>query len=256
MPVDGAMDWVEFLDILVVAVVIYYFLALIKESRAFPMVLAGAGLLGLYYGTGWARLETMRWLLTTLAPYFIFALIVIYQAEIRRALARLGQAALLGRLAARERTEVFDDIVLACSHLAREKTGALVVVERRIGLQTFVESGVAMDARVTYDLLLSIFQPGGPLHDGAVIIRKSRIAAAACFLPMSLNPLISAQLGARHRAAIGVTEESDAISVVVSEQNGTIALMSGGTVELNLTPEQLRERLRSLTRTGPARMFS
>ena len=253
------MDWAgisDILDILIVAVVIYTFLVLIKDTRAFPMVLAGAGLLGLYYGTTWARLETMHWLLTTLAPYFIFALIVIYQADIRRALARVGQVALLGRLAARERTEVVDDIVLACAHLAREKIGALVVLEHQVGLQTFVESGVAMDARVTYDLLVSIFRPEGPLHDGAVIIRKSRIAAAACFLPMSLNPLISAQLGARHRAAIGVTEESDAISVVVSEQNGTIALMCGGTVELNLTPEQLRERLRTLMRTGPAKMFS
>ena len=123
-------------------------------------------------------------------------------------------------------------------------------------MQTFIESGIAMDARITYDLLLSIFEPGGPLHDGAVIIRKNRIAAAGCFLPMSLNPLISAQLGARHRAAIGVTEEADCISVVVSEENGTIALVSGGTVELNLTPEQLRDRLRALMHKGTGKIFS
>ncbi len=250
------MNWIDILDIAVVAVVIYYFLALIKDTRAFPMLLAGAGLLALYFGTQWAQLETMRWLLTEIAPFFIFALIVIYQADIRRGLARLGQAALLGRLAQRGRTEVYDDIVLACSHLARGKVGTLIVLERQVRLQTFIESGVAMDARVTYDLLTSIFQPGGPLHDGAVIIRKNRIAAAACFLPMSLNPLISAQLGARHRAAIGVTEEADCISVVVSEETGGIALVSGGTVELNLTPEQLRERLRTLMRKGPARILS
>ena len=250
------MDWVEALDILVVAVLIYYFLKLIKDSRAFPMLLAGAGLLGLYYGTQWARLETMRWLLTEIAPFFLFALIVIYQADIRRALARVGQGVLAGRLAGRGRAEAFDDIVLACSQLARQKTGALIVLERQVKLETYIESGVAMDARVTYDLLVSIFQPGGPLHDGAVIVRRNRISAAACFLPMSLNPLISVQLGARHRAAIGVTEESDCVSVVVSEQNGTIALVSGGTVELNLTPEQLRERMRTLMRKGPSRMFS
>lgn len=250
------MDWLAALDILVVAVVIYYFLALIRETRAFPMLLAGVGLLGLYYGTQWAQLETMRWLLTTLLPYFIFALIVVYQADIRRGLARVGQAVLVGRLGGRERTEIYDDIVLACSHFAGQKIGALIVLERQISLLTYIESGVAMDARVGYDVLVSIFQPGAPLHDGAVIVRKNRIAAAACFLPMSLNPLISAQLGARHRAGIGVTEESDAVCVVVSEQTGTIAVMSGGSVELNLTPEQLRERLRQLVRKGPPRMIS
>jgi diadenylate cyclase len=247
------MDWAAVLDIGVVAIVIYYFLALIKDTRAFPMLVAGAGLLGLYYGTQWAQLETMRWLLTTLLPYFIFALIVIYQADIRRALARVGQ---VGLLRGRERTEVYDDIVLACSQLARRKVGTLIVLERQVRLQTFIESGIAMDARVTYDLLLSIFEPGGPLHDGAVIIRKNRIAAAGCFLPMSLNPLISAHLGARHRAAIGVTEEADCISGVVSEENGTIALVSSGTVELNLTPEQLRERMRALMHKGPGKTFS
>jgi len=249
------MNWLAVLDILVVAIVIYYFLNLIKETRALPMLLAGVGMLGMYYGTQWGRLETMRWLLTTLLPYFFFALIVIYQVEIRRGLARLGRVPLLGRLAARERTELYDDIVLACSSFARQRIGALIVLERQSSLRTYIESGIALDGRVGFDVLASIFQPEGPLHDGAVIIRKNRIAAAACFLPMSLSPLISAQLGARHRAGIGVTEESDAVCVVVSEQTGTIAVMSAGAVELNLTPEQLRERLRQLMSAGPGRLL-
>lgn len=249
-----AVDWIALADILVVAVVIYYLLNLIKETRAFPMLLAGLLLLGLYYGTRWARLETMRWLLANLLPFFVFALIVIYQGEIRRALARLGRVPLVSRLAPRERADPYDDIVLACSYFSRNRIGALIAIEREISLRTYIESGIALDSAVNYDLLVSIFLPRSPLHDGAVIIRKNRIAAASCFLPLSLNPLLSAQLGSRHRAAIGVTEESDAVVVVVSEETGAVALVSGGTVELNLTAEQLRERLRLLARKGPPRL--
>lgn len=250
----AGLDFLALLDILVVAVVLYYFLTLIKDTRALPMLLTAVLLLGLYYGTEWARLETMRWLLANLMPYFIFALIVIYQGEIRRALARLGRVPLVSRLAARERSEPYDDIVLACSYFAQRRIGALIALERNLGLHTYIESGIAMNAGVSYDLLVSIFLPQSPLHDGAVIVRRNRIAAASCFLPLSLNPLLSAQLGSRHRAAIGVTEESDAVAVVVSEETGSIAVVSGGSVELNLTPEQLRERLRVLMRRGLPRL--
>ncbi|MFQ5662388.1 MAG: diadenylate cyclase CdaA [Terriglobia bacterium] len=248
------MDWVALADVVVVAVVVYYFLKLIKETRAFPMLLAAVLLLGIYYGTTWGRLEAMRWLLTKLLPVFVFALVVIYQGEIRRGLARLGRVPLVARLTAAERAEPYDDIVLACSYLSQQRIGALIVLERRITLHTYIESGIALDALLSYDLLVSIFLPQSALHDGAAIVRKNRIVAASCFLPLSLNPLLSTQLGTRHRAAIGVTEESDAVVVVVSEETGAIALMSAGTVDLNLTPEQLRERLRRLLREGPPRL--
>lgn len=250
-----SLNWLAVVDVLVVAVVLYTVLNLIKDTRAFPMLLAAVLLLGLYYGTRWARLETMRWVLTNLLPYFIFALIVIYAGEIRRGLARLGRVGLVARLTAAERSDLYDEIVLACSTFSQQRVGALIAMEREISLATYIESGIALDALLSYDLLVSIFLPHSPLHDGAVIVRKNRVVAASCFLPLSLNPMLSTQLGTRHRAAIGVTEESDAAAVVVSEQTGAIALMSGGTVELNLTPEQLRDRLRRLLREGPPRLL-
>lgn len=230
------------------AAVLYYFLNLIKDTRAFQMVLAAAAVLLLYYLTGWARLETLRWLLVNLLPYFVFALIVVYQAEIRRALAGTPRlVGLMGRLAS-PAADPYDDIVLASSYFSQNRIGALIVIEGDISLRTYIESGIGLDAQLSYDLLVSIFRAESPLHDGAVVVRKNRVAAASCFLPLSLNPLLSTQLGTRHRAAIGVTEESDALCVVVSEQTGAIAVMQGGTVELNLTPEQLRHRLRALLR--------
>lgn len=244
-----AVNWVAFTDILAVAVVLYLLLRLIRETRAFPLLLATVVLLGLYYGSQWARLETLRWLLSNPVVYFVvIALIIIYQGEIRRELGRLGRMPLLGGLRARERADPTDDIVLASSYFSQNRVGALIVLERSTSLNTFVESGIALDALLSYDLLISIFLPQSPLHDGAAIVRSGRVVAASCFLPLSLNPLLSTHLGTRHRAAIGVTEESDAVVVVVSEETGGISVMHKGTVELNLTPEQLRERLRRVLR--------
>ena len=246
---QAAFNWTAALDILLVAALLYYFLRVIKDTRALPMLVAAVLLLGLYYAAQGARLQTLRWLLSSPVVYFVvFALLVIYQGEIRRELARLGRLPLLGRLTARERDEPTDDIVLACSYFSQNRIGALVVVERDISLRTYVESGIALEALLSYDLLVSIFHTASPLHDGAVIVNKNRVVAGSCFLPLSLNPLLSSKLGTRHRAAIGVTEESDAVAVVVSEETGAIAVMSAGTVDLNLTPEQLRERLRRLLR--------
>jgi len=137
-------------------------------------------------------------------------------------------------------------VVLAAGYFSQNRIGSLIAFERAVGLRTYIESGIPMDANLTYDLLLAIFRPGSPMHDGAVIVQGSRIAAAACFLPLSLNPMISNQLGTRHRAAIGVTEESDAVAVLVSEQTGAISLAVGGTIELGITVEQLNDRLSNL----------
>ena len=188
----------------------------------------------LYRGARWARLEMVEWLLTTLLPYVAIALIILFQPEIRRALSRFGRNLSLMKFASHNPKSSFDDIVMAAEYFSQNRIGALIVVERQAGLRTYIESGIPLDAKLSYDLLLSIFRPGSPLHDGAVIIEGSRVAAAGCFLPLSLNPLISKQLGTRHRAAIGITEDSDAVVVLVSEETGSISVASGGTIETNL----------------------
>ncbi len=234
------------IDILIVAFVLYQLLMFVRGTRA-NHILLGIGLLVfLYYGSRWWKLQTLDWLLTTLLPYAVFAMIVIFQSEIRRGLARLGRSTLLPRLARFSRGVSYDDILLAFSVFSAQKTGALVVVERDIGLRTFIESGIGLDAQLSYDLLVTIFRPGAPLHDGAAIVQKDRIAAAACFLPLSVNPGLSTQLGTRHRAAIGITEDTDAVAVVVSEQTGEISLAVSGAMERNISLERLRVRLGEL----------
>ncbi len=239
---------VSVVDILLVAVLIYEFLVLIKGTRAAPMLL-GAAVLGIaFYVAHVLEFKTVNWLVGTLLPYAIFALIVVFQGEIRQALAKLGRKLTLARISQEAATEAYDDIVLAANLFAQNQTGALIVIEREIGLRTYVESGVPLDAKLSYDLLATIFRPSAPLHDGAAIIRGDRIAAAACFLPLSMNPVLSTQLGTRHRAGIGITEETDAIAVIVSEETGAISLAVGGSIERDLTVEYLRERLSELLR--------
>jgi len=232
---------------LLVAIVIYQFLMLVRGTRAAPM-LVGVAAVGLgFYIARIGELTTLSWLVSTLVPYVIFALIVVFQAEIRHALANLGSRLTLSR-AANSESDAYDDIVLAANLFSQNQTGALIVIEREIGLRTYIESGVPMDARLSYDLLATIFRPSAPLHDGAVIVQKDRIAAAACFLPLSMNPVLSTQMGTRHRAGIGITEETDAIAVIVSEETGAISLAVAGNFERDLTVEQLRERLSTLLR--------
>jgi diadenylate cyclase len=239
---------IAMLDIVLVALLLYQFLLVIKGTRAAPMLI-GVGILAL---TIWvariADLRTINWLVGTLLPYAIFALIVVFAVEIRQALAKLGRKLTFSHLTPANVSEAYDDIVMAANLFSQNQTGALVVIEREIGLRTYIESGVPLDARLSYDLLATIFRPSAPLHDGAVIVQKDRIAAAACFLPLSMNPTISMQLGTRHRAGIGITEETDAIAVIASEETGTISLAVGGNIERDLTVEQLRERLSELLR--------
>lgn len=242
------ISFLSIVDIVVVAVLIYEFLVLIRGTRAAPM-LVGVGVLALvFWGARVGELKTVDWIQRTLLPYAIFALIVVFQGEIRHLLAKLGRTITFARSAQGFAGEAYDDIVLAANLFSQNQTGALIVIEREIGLRTHIESGVPLDARLSYDLLATIFRPSAPLHDGAVIIQKDRIAAAACFLPLSMNPVLSTQLGTRHRAAIGITEETDAIAVVVSEENGAISLAAAGNIERDLTVEQLRERLSQLLR--------
>jgi diadenylate cyclase len=230
-------------DILLIAVVIYYFLNLLKGTRAAQMLVAVGFVFALYVGAQRARLEMTEWLLTSLLPYVAILIIILFQPEIRAGLARAGRNPFWQRFTTQDPRDAHDDVLLAVRHFAQHRTGALIVLEREVGLKTYIESGIPLDATLSYDLLLSIFHPQSPLHDGAVILQGQRVAAAACFLPLSLNPGLTTQLGTRHRAAIGVTEESDAAVVLVSEQTGAISFCSGGAIEMNLTPEQLAGRL-------------
>ena len=232
------------LDIVLVAIIIYEVLVMIRGTRAAPMLAGLAAVAVAFYLARVGELVTLNWLVSHLLPYVVFALIVVFQAEIRHVLSDVGRRVSFLRGTAAG-GDSYDDIVLAANLFAQHQTGALMVIEREIGLRTYIESGVAMDARLSYDLLATIFRPSAPLHDGAVIIQKDRLAAAACFLPLSMNPVLSTQMGTRHRAGIGITEETDAIAVIVSEESGAMSMAVGGKIERDLSVEQLRERLSS-----------
>jgi diadenylate cyclase len=231
------------IDILVVAFLVYQALMVVRGTRA-GRILIGILIMVLLYGAAvWAGLEALRSLLSFIVPYLGLAIIVLFQSEIRRTLARLGRKRWFGLGADFWKPESVNEILLAIDDLAATKTGALIVLERDIGLRTFIESGVRLEARISRDLLLSIFQTGLPLHDGAVIVQKDRIAAAACFLPLTTNPALSRTLGTRHRAAIGVTEETDCLSLVVSEETGRISVAAFGELVQGLSSADVLERV-------------
>jgi diadenylate cyclase len=237
----------DLLDIAVVAVLIYELLLLIRGTRAMQMALSGAFLIALFFLSVWLDLETVNWLIRNLASYVVFAIIVLFQADIRRALAHFGRAQFFKYFErASSDDETLEELVVAASTLAARHIGAIIVVERQIGLRNYIEGGIPLDALVTYDLLASIFNTGSPLHDGAVIVQGDRVAAAACFLPLSVNPRVSRELGTRHRAALGITEENDAVAIVVSEETGAISLAIGGGLERGLSVDALQRRLQSL----------
>ena len=230
------------IDIVIVAALIYQFLLIIRGRRA-AHVLLGLGVLALIYLLAvWAKLDLLHTILATVAPYTAIAVIVMFQSELRRALARLGRRPFLG-VSQIERRELSQEVVLAVGRMSQNKTGALIVLERKIGLRTFVESGVSVDAVVSRDLLCSIFHPGGALHDGAVIIQGDRITAAACFLPLTTNPLLVSELGTRHRAAIGISEESDCLAIVVSEETGKVSVAAFGEIEIDVPLERVEQLL-------------
>jgi diadenylate cyclase len=242
-----SVSWGDVLDIALVSFLIYELLLLIRGTRAAQMALSGGFLIGLYFLSRWLELETVNWVIRNLAAYVVFAIIVLFQSDIRRALAHFGRAPFFRYFErASSADETIEELVVAATTLATRRIGAIVVIERQIGLRNYIEGGIPLDALVTYDLLASIFQLGSPLHDGAVIVQGDRIAAAACFLPLSVNPRVSRDLGTRHRAALGLTEENDAIAIVVSEERGAISLAIGGDLERDLSPEALKVRLRTL----------
>ncbi len=244
---DGVrITWLDLVDIAIIAFVIYQFLKLIRRTRAVQIALGGALIVGLYYASEFAPLRTVNRVVRDMLGYIVFAAIVVFQSDIRRALSNLGRAPFVRYLARSGTTdETIEEVVMAVTMLAGRRIGALIAIEREIGLRNYIESGIPLDSMVTYDLLVSTFQPEAPLHDGAVILQENRVAAAACFLPLTVNPRLSRELGFRHRAAIGLTEESDAVALVVSEETGRISLALDGRIE-HLDTDQLRLRLEAL----------
>jgi uncharacterized protein (TIGR00159 family) len=242
------VTWRDLLDVGVVAILFYNLLLLIRGTRAVQMLsglLFAAVLFFVARTTGLVTLETI---IEKVLIFLPFAIIVLFQQEIRRALARFGRNPLMPRTAVSRVDEVVEEIALAASAMSSRKIGALVVVARGEGLRNYTENGVAIDARVSFDLLVNVFAPGTPLHDGAVIVEGDRIVAAACYLPLSSSVELSTSYGTRHRAAVGISEETDALAVVVSEETGRVSLAVGGNLLRDLDGTQLREELRDRLR--------
>jgi diadenylate cyclase len=242
----GSLGFRHLVDILIVSLLIYEVLRLVRGTRAVQMAVGMALVALLYQLSSWLQLTTVQWVLRNAVVYLGFAVIVLFQHEIRSALTHLGNNIRLPFIKTKQQSnpfgqEWYDEVVLASTTLSSEKTGALMVFERDVGLKTYIESGIRLDARVNYDLLVTIFDTHTPLHDGAVIISNSRVAAVCCFLPLTQNPLISRELGTRHRSAIGVTEDSDAFAVIVSEETGVISFAIDGRLKRNLDGPGLRQ---------------
>ncbi|HSF19853.1 MAG TPA: diadenylate cyclase CdaA [Vicinamibacteria bacterium] len=238
------LTWTGVIDILLVSYLFYKLFQLIRGGRAFQMVVGSLVLVLFFFVSRWAQLATVNWLLRNSLAYVGFAVIVLYQQELRKALSQLGQAPLFRFLNPSSSKGTIDEVVFAMIALAQRRIGGIVVLERDIGLRSYIEGGVVLDAVVTYDLMLSIFNPKSPLHDGAVIVQGNRVAAAACFLPISINPQLSRALGTRHRAALGITEDTDAVAIVVSEETGVVSFVENGSIVQGLDSDGLRQRIR------------
>lgn len=233
----------DLVDVLVVAFLIYNLLLLIRGTRAVHMLVGIGLLLGLFGFAQVGDLPTLKLLLGNLPILLPVAVIVLFQPEIRRALANFGRNRLWSIAKQSQVASIFDEIVVAANTLSSRRTGALIVLEREEGLRPYIENGIKLDSAFSFDLLVTIFHPETPLHDGAVIVQEDRIAAAACFLPLSPNPEVSKELGTRHRAALGITEETDALAVVISEETGQISVAVEGRLIRNLDTNDLRNQL-------------
>lgn len=238
------------LDVLIVYYVIYRVLLIIKGTRAVPMLMGLVALVLLYFLSqkAYVDLPTFNWLLEQFINSLFLIVVVLFQSDIRRALAAFGRTQFLTGFRSGQGAHVIDELVKASNMLARQHIGALIVVEREGDLGPYMEEGTLVDAKVGKELLYSIFVPDrqNPLHDGAVVVRRGRIEAAGIFLPMSVNPNIERTLGTRHRAALGISEETDALIIVVSEERGTVSLAHDGQLEIDVSTTQMRERLTDL----------
>jgi diadenylate cyclase len=243
-------------DIILVFLLVYAVLKLVRGTRAAPMA-AAIGVFALLYWLAVRKdLATLAFILRGALLYLGVAIIVLFQNEIRQALITFGnrfRMPFTRRHHGQFGEGVYDEIILAATSLASTKTGALIVIERNIGLKNIIDGGVKLDAELSYDLLVSIFNPESPLHDGAIVVRRHRVAAASCFLPLTLNPRLSRDLGTRHRAALGVTEDTDAVAVVVSEESGLISIVQRGEIKRGLDAPKLRVAISEALEVSPQR---
>lgn len=238
-------------DILVVAFLLYQLFLLIRKTRAEQVLKGLAFIFFIYFITRGLKLNTIAWILENTINFGITAGIIVFHPEIRRALEQIGRGkifdkSILLKEDGRDMDFIVDSIIISVSNMAKTKTGALLVIENNTGLNEIIETGVTIDARLTHEIIENIFVPNSPLHDGAVVIRDDRIAAAGCFLPLSENPNLSKQLGTRHRAALGISESSDAVTIIVSEETGVISVANGGRLTRYLDSDALRKILETI----------
>ena len=245
----------DLVDVAIVALVLYRVLLVFRGTVAIQMLVGLGLLMAARLIARQADLRSLSFVLENFWAFWVLAMIVLFQPELRRALAQVGRNPLLQRVVGQgsaARRELLEEIVRAVEALAQKRIGALIAVERQVGLRAYAELGVAMEAVVSAELLGSLFQPGSPLHDGATLVQGDRITAAGCFLPLSRNLGLSRTLGTRHRAAVGLSEETDAVVVIVSEETGVISLAVDGVIERGLDPDRLQERLVTLLGAGEA----
>jgi diadenylate cyclase len=238
-----APDWKDFLEIAIVAAVVYRVLLVLAGTRAIQMLLGGFVLVTIYALARVLDLQLVEYLLEAVFQFGVIAALVVFQPELRSALAQLGQNRLLRMFSRLEQTQVAEEIVEAVEEMSRGKVGAIIAIEREMGLGEYIESGTRLQARVSDALLMNIFTPYSLLHDGAAVIRGEDIVAAGVILPLTQQPVADRTLGTRHRAALGLSEETDALVVVVSEETGSITLAHGGRMFRNLGGDELRAML-------------
>jgi len=235
--------WQDILDILLVTVILYRLLLIIKGTKAAQMLIGLGVLFIAFVLSKYLGLYTIDWIIQSLWAQIVLAIIILFQPEIRKTLAQMGEARFLPSFTTAEELRSLEEIIKASVALSNRKIGALIVIEKDTNLKDFIEMGTQLDAKVSRELLLSIFHPTAPIHDGAVIIRGNRVVAAGCFLPLTLSAEISKSLGTRHRAGIGLTEETDAVVIIVSEETGGITTAIGGDLKKNVDTASLRNFL-------------
>ena len=242
-----APDWKDLLEILVVGAVIYRILLVLAGTRAIQMLLGLVLLVGIYFLSRVLQLGLIRYVLENLFEFGAIAALVVFQPELRAALAHLGRNRILRLFTRLEETEVAGEVAEAVEELARGKVGAIIAIEREVGLEEYAETGTPLQARVSSSLLTTVFTPYSPLHDGAVIIRGDSIIAAGAILPLTQFPVVDKTIGTRHRAALGLSEETDALVIVVSEETSTVSVATQGHLERGVD----RDRLLTILSTGP-----
>jgi diadenylate cyclase len=246
MSVFRDFRWQDVVDLLIIAFVVYQLGLLIRGTRAVQMIIGLVVLAAVYQGAQYFELYTVNWVLDSIGNVLLIIVVVVFQTDIRRMLTQVGTGPLFSGLPRVAHGQVIEELTRAAVTLASRRIGALIVMAREVGLNEYMEGGTRLDAQVTKELIQSIFIPSSPLHDGALVVQHGRIVVAGCFLPLTTNPNVSKTLGTRHRAAIGLTEETDAVVIVVSEEEGKMSLVREGRITRDLDAGVLRSTLHQL----------